>query len=61
MFVILENTIGKSDEWNLLLWMISLDLRKTFDRINFRLLFNALRERKVPEAYMQLLSTLYEK
>ena len=53
--------IGKSDEWNLPLWMISLDLRKAFDRINFQPLFNALREQKVPEAYIRLLCALYEK
>ena len=61
VFVILENMIGKSNEWNLPLWMISLDLRKAFDRINFHPLFNALREQKVPLAYIQLLSALYEK
>ena len=35
VFVILENMIGKSDEWNLPFWMISSDLRKAFDRIHF--------------------------
>ena len=59
IFGILENMFGKTDEWNLPLWMISLDLRKAFDRIKFRPLFAALREQEVPEAYIQLLSALY--
>ena len=60
VFVILENMIGKTDEWNVPLWMISLDLRKAFDRIQFGPLFDALREQEVPEAYVQLLSALYK-
>ena len=50
-----------SDEWNLPVWMISLDLRKAFDTIKFIPLFTALRKRGVPEAYVQLLAALYEK
>ena len=61
IFGILENMFGKTDEWNLPLWMVSLDLRKAFDRIKFRPLFVALREQGVPEAYVQLLAALYEK
>ena len=52
--------IGKTDEWNLPLWMVSFDLRKAFDKIKFRPLFAALRQQEVPEAYVQLLSALYE-
>ena len=61
VFVVLENIIGKTDEWNLPVWMISLDLRKAFDKIRFGPLFQALREQAVPESYIQLLSALYEK
>jgi hypothetical protein len=61
VFAILENIIGKSDEWNIPVWMISLDLRKAFDTIKFLQLFGALRRQGVPEAYVQLLSALYEK
>lgn len=60
VFVILENMIGKTDEWNVPLWMISLDLRKAFDRLQFGPLFDALREQGLPEAYVQLLSALYK-
>ena len=61
MFAILENVIGKTDEWNIPVWTISLDLRKAFDTIKFLPLFVALRRQGVPEAYVQLLSALYEK
>ena len=59
IFAILENIIGKTDEWNLPVWMISMDLRKAFDTIKFPL-FTALRKQGVPEAYVQLLAVLYE-
>ena len=61
IFAILENIMGKTDEWNLPVWMISLDLRKAFDTIQFTPLFTALRNQGVPEAYVQLLAALYEK
>ena len=61
VFAILENIIGKTDEWNIPVWTISLDLRKAFDTIKFLPLFAALRRQGVPEAYVQLLSALYEK
>ena len=60
VFAIIENVIGKSNEWNIPLWMISLDLKKAFDRIEFGPLFEALREQGVPDGYIQLLSILYQ-
>lgn len=59
VFTILEDVIGKCNEWNLPLWMASLDLKKTFDRIEFGFLFEALRIQNVPEPYIQLLAVLY--
>ena len=59
VFAILENLIGKSNEWNLPLWMASLDLNKAFDRIELGPLFNALRLQNTPESYVQLLALLY--
>jgi hypothetical protein len=59
VFGIIENIIGKTNEWNIPLWMISLDLKKAFDRIEFGPLFEALREQGVPDAYIELLSILY--
>ena len=60
VFCILENMIGRCNEWNVPLWMISLDLRKAFDRIQHEPLFEALREQGVPNPYIQLLAALYE-
>ena len=60
VFVVLENVIGKSIEYNLPLWMVSLDMRKAFDRIEFGPLFDALRSQCDPEPYIALLMVLYE-
>ena len=51
--------ISKTHEWRLPLWLISLDLRNTFDRIQFGPLFDALRDQGVSEGYVQLLGLLY--
>ena len=40
--------------------MVSIDLRKAFDRISHRALFQSLREQNVPESYIQLLGLLYQ-
>ena len=52
VFSILENVISKSNEWNLPFWMVSIDLRKAFDRILHHPLFDALRVQSVPEGYI---------
>ena len=57
---ILENMVGKTSEWNLPLWIASLDLRKAFDRILHQPLFRTLQLQKVPEGYVQLLVVLYK-
>ena len=59
VFAIIENVISKSNEWNIPLWMISLDLKKAFDHIEFGPLFEAFREQGVLDGYIQLLSVLY--
>ena len=51
--------IGKSNEWDTPLWCASLDLRKAFDRIGHRSLFEALHDQGVPQCYISLLSALY--
>ena len=51
--------IGKSIEFEVPLWMATLDMRKTFDRIEFVPLFNTLREEGVRESYIALLANLY--
>jgi len=59
VFSVLENVIGKTNEWNLPLWMVSIDLRKAFDCILHHPLFDALRAQSVPDGYIQLLAALY--
>ena len=61
VFGILENVIGKTSEWNLPLWIASLDLRKAFDRVLHRPLLETLRYQNVPEGYIHLLGALYTK
>ena len=39
---ILEDLVGKANEWGLPLWLGSLDLKKGFDRDDYKALFNAL-------------------
>ena len=60
VFAVLESVISKTIEWNVPLWMVSIDLRKAFDRISHRALFQSLREQNVPESYIQLLGLLYQ-
>ena len=52
--------IGETSEWNLPLWIASLDLRKAFDRVLHRPLFETLRYQNVPEGYIHLLAALYK-
>ena len=59
VFTILENVIGKCNEWNLPLWMASLDFKKAFDWTEFWPLFDALRIQHIPEPDIQLLAVLY--
>ena len=57
---ILENLVGKTSEWNLPIWIASLDLRKASDRILHQPLFQTLHLQKVPEGYVHLLMALYK-
>ena len=52
--------ISKTIEWNVPFWMVSIDLRKAFDRISYHAVFQALRDQNVPEGYIQLLNLLYQ-
>ena len=55
----LEQVMSKSIEWNTPAWIISIDLRKAFDRVEQHMLFNSLREQGVDEGYICLLNLLY--
>jgi retron-type reverse transcriptase len=57
--VTVEMLVGKAAEWNLPLFIASLDLKKAFDKVDHRALFNALRSQGVSEPYIALLLELY--
>ena len=57
---ILENMVGKTSEWNLPLWICSLDLRKAFDRVLHQPLFEILRHQNIHDGYLHLLGVLYK-
>ena len=57
--VVVESMIGKSLESDFPLWIVSVDLRQAFDRIEYNALFDALSEQGVPIAYRNLLKRLY--
>jgi hypothetical protein len=56
---IIEKMISSSNEYNLPLWIASLDLRKAFDRIQYDALFAALREQGLDHAEVALLLDMY--
>ena len=47
----LEQMISNTFEWNSPLWMVSIDMRKAFDRIEHTSLFRALKKTGVDEHY----------
>ena len=55
-----EKIIASSLEFNVPIWLISMDMRKAFDIIDHNALFNALRNHGVQESYLQLLHVLYQ-
>ena len=61
VFIILESMIGKCMQYDTPLWMVSIDLRKAFDKIEFSPLLDALRVQGISEPYVQLISELYSK
>ena len=57
--VVLETMISKTREWNMPLWVASLDLKKAFDKITFSSIFAALRAQSISEYMIALLLDLY--
>ena len=55
----LEQIIAKSIEWNTPAWIICIDLRKAFDRVEQDGLFQALHEQGVEDGYVHLLKMIY--
>ena len=58
-FATLDSIVGKCLECNEPLWMVSSDLRKALDRIEFDSLFATLCHQEVPSPYIHLLSVLF--
>ena len=59
--IIAESLISKSIEFNVDLWVVSVDLRKAFDRVEHGPLFSALRNQGLDVGYCALLERLYDK
>lgn len=58
-FAIYEGCVGSVIEYNMDIWICSIDLQKAFDRIEFSSIFDALRNHGISEPYVQLLQALY--
>ena len=56
---ILESMLSKGVEYNVPVWVMMIDLRKAFDRVDHKALFHALRYQMDPE-YVKLLERLYQ-
>ena len=59
--LILESVVGKCVEWNLPIYIVSVDLRKAFDRVEHVALFAALSRMGVQSEYINLLQLLYQR
>ena len=57
--LVAECILGQAIEWNAPVWIISIDLQKAFDRIEYKALFSALAEQGVDDSYLSLLQRLY--
>ena len=54
-----EIVIEQSLEFHMPLWLLSMDLRKAFDRIDHDALLQALRDHGIDEAYLALIDLFY--
>ena len=55
----MDQLIEKTLEWNVPVWIVSIDLRKAFDRVEQNRLFEALSSQGVEDGYIALLRLLY--
>eukprot|EP00959_Pyramimonas_sp_CCMP1952_P077060 1610753-Pyramimonas_sp.AAC.1 len=56
--LILESVISKSFDWNVPVWMVSIDLKKAFDKVKYNTLFTALEQQGIDNKYILLLQRL---
>ena len=59
--LVLEAMISKGIEFNVPVWIVSIDLRKAFDRVEHGALFQALRDQNMDPELVALLEMLYQK
>ena len=52
--------IAKGIEYNIPVWIVSIDLKKVFDRINHEALFKALADQNLDDEHIALLQCLYK-
>ena len=57
--LVADQIVSHSIEFNIPVWLISMDLRKAFDRIEHRALFDALQHCGLDDGYVALLQQLY--
>ena len=55
----MDQLIEKTLEWNVPVWIVSIDLRKAFDRVEQNRLFEALSSQGVEDGYVAFLRLLY--
>jgi len=58
-FIIYETICSKCTEWKLEFWCVSLNLKKTFDKLEYGPLFDALRQQNIGVGYLSLLASIY--
>ena len=51
--------VSRCTEHNVDMWLVSVDLRKAFDRVEQPALFNALQTHGLPNGYCKLLREIY--
>ena len=57
--LVLESMLSKGTEFNIPVWVITIDLKKAFDRVDHAALFRALRS-QMDQEYVKLLERLYK-
>ena len=56
--IITESVAAYHLEFNILVWLVNLDVRKAFDRVDYSDLFEALRHCGLPDGYIAFLQQL---
>ena len=58
--LILESMLSKGVEYNIPVWVMMIDLKKAFDRVDHKALFHALRY-QMDDEYVKLVERLYQR